>query len=182
MILAEKDLENIIFEAQKTEQGRMKLRERGLCVSGKFYRQVNLAEYGVVDLLSINKNISPYPEEGYITYIEIFELKKDVIKVDALIQIARYKTAINHLFNNFDNINISINLIGLDIDTSNDFVFLCNLIEDLSIYSYSYDLEGLKFECENQFWHFTDTPLLDSKIKALDFNLDNIDNILTPTL
>ena len=53
MDFLEKDLEDIIWNAQSTREGREKLKSRGLNIQGKVFRQPNLGEYGIPDLVSI---------------------------------------------------------------------------------------------------------------------------------
>ena len=53
MDFLEKDLEDIIWDASKTNEGRSILSKRGLDIEGKMFRQVSLAEYGRIDLASV---------------------------------------------------------------------------------------------------------------------------------
>lgn len=152
MDFLEKDLEDIIWDASQTDDGRQLLFERGLRINGKLYRQVSLGQYGRLDLASV---------EIYCDRIDInvFELKKDLIDISTMLQAAKYATAIERYYDRILNINrtlnISITLIGREMDLSNNFPFLYNLSPTFSIYLYSYKLDGLHFNYQSKYFHFT---------------------------
>ena len=52
MKFLEKDLEDIIFEAPREE-----LAKRGLHIEGKMYRQLRIGNYGIADLVTIQRPI-----------------------------------------------------------------------------------------------------------------------------
>ena len=78
MKFLEKNLEDIIFETDNE-----KLQERGLDIRGKKFRQLRLSHYGIADIVTVSRI-------GQSLQIDIFELKKDVITVDTLLQALRY--------------------------------------------------------------------------------------------
>lgn len=63
--LEKKDLEDIIWEAYQSEYGKYELFNKGLSISGKMYRQVNLGDYGILDLMTVSIN----PEDVIISII-----------------------------------------------------------------------------------------------------------------
>ena len=90
MNFLEKDLEQIIYEADKEL-----LAEKGLRVNGKLLRQVRIGNYGIADLVSIRRPYQDtffgYQEKGLIT---IYELKKENISVSAFLQAIGYARGI----------------------------------------------------------------------------------------
>lgn len=124
MEFLEKDLEDIIWEAYQSEYGKYELFNKGLSISGKMYRQVNLGDYGILDLMTVSIN----PED---VIISIYELKKDIINMSTMAQAARYGTGISKYIEercNIHNRPISLQffLIGKEIECRSDFVFLYN--------------------------------------------------------
>jgi hypothetical protein len=88
----EKDLETIIWE------NFMRCAEKGLDVDqnffqyGKGYRQLNLAPYGIADLIYIH--YSPRQKSWHVL---VMELKRAKIDMAAYQQAKRYQTAIHAL-------------------------------------------------------------------------------------
>lgn len=74
MEFLEKDLEDIIWEAYQSEYGKYELFNKGLAISGKMYRQVNLGDYGILDLMTVSIN----PKD---VIISIYELKKKILLI-----------------------------------------------------------------------------------------------------
>lgn len=150
MNFLEKDLEQVIYEAD-TEM----LADRGLNVYGKRKRQLRIGNYGICDLLTHQKNYHPYC--GYFHRITIYELKKDVIGVSAFLQVMQYAKGVQSFMDNkgYD-YDIEIVLIGKTIDLSgaicylpslfnNDNDFNLGFINSIRYYTYSYDIDGLRF-------------------------------------
>ncbi|WP_155297288.1 hypothetical protein [Spirosoma aerolatum] len=160
MELVEKDLEDMIYDACKTKEGLDFLQERGLMITGKAYRQVNLGSYGIADLITVTyegrgwEPIDIFSNDYIMTRhftIDIYELKRDKIGIDALLQVCRYCTGFKKLilpkFNTKRNeFNIRIHLIGSSIDLDSDFVFLLDHITRISLYTYQFRYDGLHFE------------------------------------
>lgn len=147
MQFLEKDLEDIIFESSKE-----KLKEKGLNIKGKLLRQVRIGNFGIADLISFKKETSVYPEATYHHInITVYELKQNELNTNALAQASRYITGIKEYFKhrNFFTecvVEYNIVLIGSKIDKDSDFVYLCNYINNLDVYTYSYDLDGITFK------------------------------------
>jgi hypothetical protein len=165
MNFLEKDLEQIIYEADKEL-----LAEKGLRVNGKLLRQVRIGNYGIADLVSIER---PY----YHTYfknhckgtITIYELKKENISVSAFLQAVGYVKGImrwmeQHPKNieiiSTSNYDINIVLIGKNIDKKSEFLYLADLLNtdnlgdnslldsfnlSLEMFTYDYDFNGINF-------------------------------------
>ena len=156
MEFLEKDLEEIIYLSDKD-----KLQERGLYLTGKLKRQLRIGNYGIADLIEIQK---PYyhKKRFYKGCINILELKKDKIGVSTFFQALNYLQGIktyleqrklDHLF------NYKITLIGKTIDTNGSFVFLSNIFDSevfdcdvsdhhkvkIELFTYKYEIDGLEF-------------------------------------
>lgn len=155
MTFLEKDLEQIIYES-----GRDLLEEKGLRVKGKLYRQLRIGNYGIADLVSISKPfyIGKKEDESSLIMpgtITIYELKKEKIGISALLQSISYMKGIqsylgkrgkNNLF------NISICLIGKQIDTSGSFCYISSIYEfPIELMTYSYDINGINFKGNHNF-------------------------------
>jgi len=144
MKFLEKDLEEIIYLS-----GIDELRERGLEINGKLMRQVRIGNYGIADLITLER-----PAYGGLGKITIYELKKDKISISAFLQAVGYARGVQRLLeirNQLDNFQIAIRLIGNDIDTSGNFCLLSDLISgdlfSLEFYQYKYEVDGIYFEC-----------------------------------
>lgn len=148
MKFLEKDLEDIIFSAD-----RQMLANRGLEIEGKLLRQVKLGNYGICDLLSI---ITPSYNENFFDsgtgnhgsfYVTVYELKKDQISMSSFLQCVRYGKAIESYFNQRGHeCIIDFVLIGKYIDQNTDFIFLSDFMNNLEVYTYEYELNGISFK------------------------------------
>ena len=159
MEFLEKNLEDIIFETKANY-----LHQRGIYVYGKKYRQVRIGNYGIADMVTIEK---PYYHTGFETHckglITIYELKKDNINFNTFQQIVKYAKGIQSYLEHRgleDYFNIQMITIGKNIDISTSFTYLCDLfniyIEETTIneyskisfsaYTYKYDIDGLSFK------------------------------------
>lgn len=155
MDFLEKDLEDIIWEAQSTREGRKKLKSRGLDIRGKVFRQFNLGEYGIPDLVSVY-----YSDRRAI--ITIYELKKDQINTNTLLQASRYYNAINRLASNMlDDWRIKVCLIGRNVELNGNFTFLADMIPCVSMYTYEINIDGLFFTMQYGYY-LSESPIFDS--------------------
>lgn len=183
MDFLEKDLEDIIYEAAQTKEGRNFLLNKGLPIqsTGKMYRQVHLGDYGVADLIDISiESIVRETNKMRFLYIEVIELKKGIIDLKALGQSCRYLTGVKDMANSILNYNafnecyFHISLIGSEIDYSDNgsFLFLYNEIENFAdIFTYNYKIDGIHFEHIQHTWHKI-TP---------NFNQEAVKSIQHPT-
>lgn len=161
MDFLEKDLEEIIFNTDSQT-----LYNRGLYVFGKRKRQLKIGQYGIADMITLKRPcLHPYlnfPVKGVVT---VYEFKKDTINVSAFLQAVRYLKGIqrylekrnkNHLY------DYEICLVGKSIDLNSSFSYLTDIVSSnigetpmhfdsrfsLSVYTYSYDIDGLMFTQE----------------------------------
>ena len=147
MTFLEKDLEQIIFETP-TE----KLKEKGLVIKGKLLRQVKIGNYGIADLISFERNTSIDKDSEYFWQsirITVYELKQQKINLNAMAQAARYVSGIEKYLESrkmFFDIDYNIVLIGKDIEMNGDFVYLSDFINNVRLTTYSYDVDGIRFE------------------------------------
>lgn len=158
MEFKEQTLEDIIWENIQTPGGRKLLKERGLDVSGYFYRQLELGNYGRADLVSVD-----YDKKKKKVVITIYELKKKKIGEDALMQACRYLTALQR--HGFDDdsckckFEYRIRLIGDSIQRGDDFVYLYNALSFVDIYTYNYKINGIFFDFVSHNWCRTEENL-----------------------
>lgn len=157
MKFLEKDLEEIVFETNNET-----LQERDLLLSGKKFRQLRIGNYGVADIVTINR-----PEYfGGIHIrgtIQVVEFKKDKIGVSAFMQALGYAKGITSYLDKrglLDFFTIEIVLIGKEIDKSSNFIYLADLMKHrdmqfenddnnnicASCYTYNMNIDGLTFE------------------------------------
>lgn len=169
----EKDLEEIIWSATPKQ-----LEEKGLtdnfCYPNWKFRQLKIGNYGIADLVYVTKN---YAEKTQINdfkdlifpflNIEIVELKKDKIGISSFLQAIQYAKGIHSYLTrvrNFYDFNISITLIGSELDISGSFAYLTDMIgttfpfvtvdDALNLYklnfiTYNYNIDGIKFEYQS---------------------------------
>lgn len=147
MKFLEKDLEEIIFTADKEV-----LSKRGLSLPKNLKRQLRIGNYGIADLVSCQINKWVDHNEVIIT---VYELKQDKISVSAFLQAVGYLKGISHYLNSknkFSNciVKYELCLIGKNIDTFSNFIFLPDLISSdtfmLRCITYSYDIDGISFK------------------------------------
>lgn len=171
MEFKEQTLEDIIWENVQKPDGRVLLKERGLDVSGAFYRQLDLGVYGRADLVSVDYNI-----KNKKVIITIYELKKKKIGDEALMQACRYLTALErHGFDNDAcdyNIEYRIRLIGDSIQRGDDFVYLYNALPFVDIFTYNYKINGIFFDCVSHNWCRTEETLNEETTKLIQQNID----------
>ena len=156
MEFLEKDLEEIIYLSDKD-----KLQQRGLYLTGKLKRQLRIGNYGIADLIEIQKP-HYHNKRFYKGCVNIIELKKDKIGVSTFFQALKYLQGIKTYLEQRkvdDLFNYKITLIGKDADTNSSFVFLSNLFDNevnncdtvehhkikIELFTYKYGVEGLEF-------------------------------------
>lgn len=159
MDFLEKDLEQIIYEA---DNGL--LNSRGLPISGKKLRQIRIGNYGVSDLITIEKSYKFSKPDRLIPYLKItiLELKKNIIGIDAFLQSIKYARGVKLYLEQRKNrikYEIDIMLIGKSIELETPFVYITDIlpkcknsnIDFLKIYTYSYSISGIKFNRESNY-------------------------------
>lgn len=151
------DLEEIIYTADREE-----LEERGLNISSdaKLLRQVRIGNYGVADLIKVEK-IYAVDNEPYLN-ITVIELKEDKVGISAFLQAVGYVKGIHSYLTrvrDFYSYKVGIWLIGSSIDTSGSFCYLSDMIKC------NYDFTALN-DGEIDFY---DTYIYDYKIDGILF-------------
>jgi hypothetical protein len=155
MEFLEKNLEDIIFKTSSYD-----LRKRGLYVSGKRFRQLRIGDYGIADMVTIDKEYLNYPDSAYsVINITVFEFKKNLINTDTLLQASRYVKGIQRYFYKHEKfinkeINFKIVLVGKTIAKGADFTFLSDFVDNLEVFTYDYNFDGIKFESHSG-WFLT---------------------------
>lgn len=162
MNFLEKDLEQIIYEADKEL-----LANKGLKISGKLFKQLRIGNYGIADLVSFTRPgldlNSPYEDFKFRKgKIQVIELKKDNISISAFMQALRYVKGIKTYLEKKsieDKYNVEILLIGKNLDLESSFIYLTDFLisesdyilddskfeVDLNYYTYKYGLNGIEF-------------------------------------
>jgi hypothetical protein len=157
MKFLEKDLEEIIYNQLKSKEGCKALLGKGLMcsVADKTFRQLRIGNYGITDIVNYYKPIvitdGEHSEIESNHYVNVIELKKDSVSLSAFIQGVRYCKGIKRFFNKKGyNLHLSLTLIGSKVDMGSDIIYLPDLIDsvdfDVQLYTYSYEIDGLKFE------------------------------------
>lgn len=136
MKFLEKDLEQIIFESDKSQ-----LAERGLGITGTIKRQLRIGNYGVADLIEFKR--------GYDSlYVTIYELKQHEVNIHTLMQAIRYARGITDYIKNSRNKKFKVYcrfvLIGSSVSDS-DFMYIPDLLGQVQVYTYSYKFSGIYF-------------------------------------
>jgi hypothetical protein len=169
MNFLERDLEDIIFNTENDL-----LRDRGLEIHGKKKRQVQLGNYGISDLITVerdytnqydideylskekNSNIFYNYKEFYLKFT-IYELKQNCIDNNAFLQAIKYVRGLSSYLQSHRNIEYKINivLIGKQISLNDNVSYLPNifLYDDCSvkIYTYIYNYDGISFNEINDY-------------------------------
>lgn len=139
MNFLEKNLENIIFNEMDH------CRERGLDLEPyEFcnYRQLNLAPFGIPDLIQIGSD--PYDNQ---IRVRIIECKRNVIDLTTYSQAARYQTALSRILGCCSsNYEFEKVLIGQRIDAKNDFWHVVGTDPRCRVYTYQYLADGIRFK------------------------------------
>lgn len=148
MDVLEKEIEDIIWDCLEVYNTKV-LEDRGLFVNqfASFFRQIELGSYGRADIIGVE--VRPKNGGWRVIKLDVYEFKKDLIDVNTLMQAARYVTAIRRMINGSlkqVQLIVSIHLIGKNINTNGDFVYLLNSIDHCYAYTYSIDLiNGILF-------------------------------------
>lgn len=152
MNFLEKDLEEIIYTTN-----REILKERGLEIKGKLYRQLRIGNYGIADLVSVEKQtgINNGKFEGHYFNITIYELKKDKIGISAFLQAMSYLKGISDYVDEFypdATFSYNIVLIGRSVDKYSSFLYMpdfiynvCgdNLVQNITC---EFGIDGIEFK------------------------------------
>lgn len=152
MNFLEKDLEQILWETDSS-----KLEERGLYnISGIKKRQLRVGNYGVLDLMTVQRITSPDGMK-YLS-ITVFELKKELLDINTFLQAVRYCKGIISYLEKRERYEFELNiiLVGKTIEKNSSFVFLTDMfqgndfgnysrVNSVNFFTYSYEFDGIKF-------------------------------------
>lgn len=162
MTFSEKELEDFLYYYLEDSNPNAidDLQSRGMFVDATesmiFIRQLDLQPYGIADI--VGHDI--YCVDGTLfANIFIFELKKDKIDYLALGQGYRYLRAFDVQIEEKARElgveivkNYKVFLVGTEIDTSSDFCFLPNLIDELQCYTTNFiPSSGIWFKEEKNY-------------------------------
>lgn len=145
MKISEEQLEDYIFETYTNHPD--KLCEQGLQFDGEMGRQITFGNYGRCDLITIQltKNYA---------LVNIIELKKGIICLNAFLQALRYAKGFQRYYAiHHPEIatEISITLIGSEIDTSTEMVYMADILDKVTFYTYEFGWAGIQFEHKNNY-------------------------------
>jgi hypothetical protein len=136
---SEQELEDYICE--HLEEGLNPISDSNIDWYG---RQVEIKPYGVIDLMTVS-----YEPNGLHVSIEIIELKKEVITIKAIAQLARYIRGIKHYYEiNEQPFSLDIRgvLVAPRFEISDDTVYLSNIVNGIDCYTIDYELDsGISF-------------------------------------
>lgn len=156
-LFLEKDLEDIIYNSDREE-----LFDRGLNIYGKMFRQLRIGNYGIADLVCVDRiEAKNKSDDDVDLVIKVIELKRDLIDVNTFLQAVRYVSGISSYINKRKpnlKVNYVINLVGLRTDKTGDFCFITDMfvqnhrsalsknnVISLSIITYDITLDGIFF-------------------------------------
>lgn len=146
MEFLEKNLEDIIYDADNSS-----LRARGLIIHGLKKRQVRVGNYGIADIVSLDRE--EFDPEYHIEHsrtirITVMELKKNTVDANTAMQGYRYCQGIKrYLRKRFPNWYVEFTVIAVGRDLADgDFRYTIEFIPRLNIYTYEYRLDGLNFK------------------------------------
>jgi len=156
MRFLEKDLEDIICEALKDPKSKSLLVKRGLHFLKyplRHKRQLRIGNYGISDIIITHRH--PYHKD--CIHVNVIELKKDVVDSVAVAQCANYmKGVTRYLDKRGIKYTISGSVIGSHIERGSNFVHLMGNVSQISVFTYSYGLEGIEFKEEEFDYHLID--------------------------
>ncbi len=154
MKFLEKDLEEILFK-QLTEDKNSLFRDGSEFYdrSRKYFRQLRIGNYGIADIVGYKKPyFHSHKHKGARHHscheITVIELKKDNVSLSAFLQAVKYCKGIKRYFDSrgIYNVKLKIILVGREIDTSSDLVFLPDIFSgDIYLYTSDYDYDGIKY-------------------------------------
>lgn len=166
MKFLEKDLEEIIFNTDSQT-----LVERGLYFKGVKKRQLKIGNYGIADLVTIQRpstlNASINFKEPVL--ITVVELKKDKVGISAFLQGINYIKGIKSYLTKrnvgFD-FYFRLVLIGRELDTSGAFCYLPDIINNKDIYDFQLELKTYKYNVDGLlFLDHSEYSLIDEGFK-----------------
>lgn len=164
MQLHEREIEDFIYDdlidtdGQRCYQRGMLMTVNSFKKSGqlynkpKWFRQVNLGVYGILDIVGV------YRFKGCV-FVELIELKAVPIEPAHFEQVLRYKEGIKRFTRASLRINVECYLVGPSMKEGHYIHNNC----DVSLIEYSYNLGGINFSTHGPFggWHELDEKPVD---------------------
>jgi hypothetical protein len=139
MNFLENNLETIIYKELEF------CRTRGFMIEPYeqvVYRQLNLAPYGLPDLIHIGRNL-----DEDVLRVRIIECKRNVIDIATYAQASRYQSALSRILDCCcSSYEFEIVLVGQKIDARNDFWGLTSRDLNCEVYTYEYLANGIRFK------------------------------------
>lgn len=174
MNVLEKEIEDLIYDSLK--QGKSKiLVDRGLrpiCWFDTFKRQLDLGDYGRLDLVGFRYEHIDVDGDKKVLNIGVFEIKKGEVNNDTYIQAIRYCKGLQHYIGDKYpclTLTFKIILIGTSVSKS-DFVYLTDFTPNLSIYTTRIDLEkGVTFKLEQAYYNTKSRPIKGDEVFESEF-------------
>jgi len=138
--------------------------------------EVNIGNYGRVDLMSWGFHCHNVKEREITLNISLYELKNYKSSYKELSQLCRYMTGLRELSNDIDGKEIKIDINGYlvcpDIDLNDDFTLLYNFLKE-NIYICTFDmdpLDGIQFIYERKQYTMKEQKLPEIEELIPDFN------------
>lgn len=151
MNFLEKELEQIIFEADNNL-----ISKRGLPVNGKKYRQLRIGNYGVADIVTVQRQYIDHLKR-HALYISVYELKRERINVSTFLQVLAYAKGVKSYVEKNHKALLFLNIycVGKHIDTESSYVYLSEFLSEehfcLRNFTYRYDIDGISFQEQQGF-------------------------------
>ena len=98
MNILEKEIEQLLFE--NLDDKDLMLSKGFIHLSDKYYRQLDLGDYGVADIIGLSYKKDKL--DNLSLEINIYELKKELIDVNTLLQASRYYKGIESILNYYE--------------------------------------------------------------------------------
>jgi hypothetical protein len=149
MSFLEKDLENLLLESSNNL-----LEERGLeSLESNKLNQVYLGNYGTCDMITWEKVLTRINGRIHTWLnITVVELKKDLISIDAILQVIRYMKGVEQYLKKRNvAYNIKSVLIGKNVDLNTDACYIIDYVDLLDVYTYTYKIDGIFFDYQKDF-------------------------------
>ncbi len=171
--MLEKEIEDIIYDGIRESPEEMKSRGFHLPENSKVYRQVNLGDYGIADLIVVGKSTDE--KEGNLLDIRIYELKREHVNYADLAQITKYMGGIHFWLESIEEltdeiIELKIRITGYLVAPASKLGLTHWLGDDIQILTVSFSaFTGVKFISESNYYHYRDCTAKDVKIDISDF-------------
>lgn len=147
MQFLEKDLEKVIFDGCR----KTLFDKYGFYKPRLLKRQLRIGNYGIADMVGFEFKWCNHHKK-FKPQVTIYEFKQDKISLSTFMQGCRYAKGVEHFFLKnksrlYPDLQIRLVLVGKQLDTNGDFVYLTDLISgpyfELDIFTYDYCLDGL---------------------------------------